>query len=99
MSAERSTTNDERPTTNDQRPMTEAVVGPRSLILGPSCATCSDEALPARVLRIDQEAGQALVVIQGTTAEVDISLVDAVAPGQMLLIHGGAAIGIVATES
>jgi hydrogenase maturation factor len=56
------------------------------------CATCADEALPARVLRVDPAAGLALVAMRDTTVEVDITLVDEVAPGALLLIHGGVAI-------
>ena len=69
-------------------------------LIGPSCvpdadghcATCADEALPARVLSVDLAAGLALVEMRGTTAEVDTTLVDEVAPGALLLIHGGVAI-------
>jgi HupF/HypC family len=57
------------------------------------CVTCSDEALPVRVLSIDQETGLALVLVQDTTEEIDISLVEDVALGDMLLVHGGVAIG------
>lgn len=56
------------------------------------CLTCSDEALPARVLSVSEEAGLALVEIDGTLTEVDVSLVDAVAPGDWLLTHGGVAL-------
>jgi hydrogenase maturation factor len=56
------------------------------------CATCSDEALPARVLRVDQESGLALVSVKETVEEIDITLVDSVAPGDLLLVHGGVAI-------
>lgn len=56
------------------------------------CITCSDEALPARVLRVEQDAGLAWVAIADATAEVDITLVDDVRPGQLLLVHGGVAI-------
>ncbi len=58
-----------------------------------SCPTCSDAALPARVLNIEEETGLALVEIEGTTTEIDVTLVDAVAPGDWLLTHGGVAIG------
>jgi hypothetical protein len=57
------------------------------------CVTCSDEALQVRVLRVDEQAGLALVAGQGTTGDVDIRLVGDVAPGDTLLIHGGIAIG------
>ena len=56
------------------------------------CVTCSDEALPARVLRVDSEAGLALVAVKDATEEIDITLVDSVAPGDLLLVHGGVAI-------
>jgi hypothetical protein len=56
------------------------------------CVTCSDEALPATVVSVDVEAGLAIVQIDGTTEEVDITLVEDVAPGDVLLVHGGVAI-------
>ena len=56
------------------------------------CVTCSDEALPARVLRVDSETGLALVAIKDATEEIDITLVDSVTPGDLLLVHGGVAI-------
>jgi hypothetical protein len=59
------------------------------------CVTCSDEALTARVLYVDQETGLALVEIvaeKNTTEEVDITLVESVVPGDLLLVHGGVAI-------
>jgi len=66
-----------------------------SFCLHPSalhCATCGDEALSAIVLRLDSAAGMALVTVDDTTIEVDISLVDALTPGDCVLIHGGVAI-------
>lgn len=57
------------------------------------CITCSDEALPVTVVRVDAEAGLALVTVQGVTEEVDITLVENVTPGDTLLVHGGVAIG------
>jgi hydrogenase maturation factor len=58
------------------------------------CITCSDEALPARVLRVDCENGLALVTLEGSEAaeEIDITLVDDIAPGDVVLVHGGVAI-------
>ena len=59
------------------------------------CVTCSDEALTACVLRVDQETGLALVEIvaeKHTTQEIDMTLVERVAPGDLLLVHGGVAI-------
>jgi hydrogenase maturation factor len=57
------------------------------------CITCSDEALPARVLRVDQQTGIACVSINDAMEEVDITLIDEVVPGDLLLVHGGVAIG------
>lgn len=56
------------------------------------CSTCSDEALPARVLRILEDEWSALAEIDGQEAQVDISLVDDVQPGTWLLVHGGVAL-------
>ena len=91
---------------NDQRPTTKtedrglkiedgepsSFYAPSPVVVGPSCVTCSDEALPATVLRVDQETGMALVTIDDTTIEVDITLVDTVAPDDLVLVHGGVAI-------
>ena len=56
------------------------------------CVTCSDEALPVRVVHVDQEGGIAVVAVKDTTEEIDITLVDSVSPGDVLLVHGGVAI-------
>ena len=59
---------------------------------GGHCVTCSDEALPAIVLHIDQARGCALVSLNNTTTDVDITLVSDVRPGELLLVHGGVAL-------
>jgi hydrogenase maturation factor len=56
------------------------------------CITCSDEALEVRVLSIDAETGLARVAVKDVTEEVDITLVESVVPGDLLLVHGGVAI-------
>jgi hydrogenase maturation factor len=56
------------------------------------CITCSDEAVSVTVVRADQETGVALVKVQNKTEEVDITLVEHVALGDTLLVHGGVAI-------
>ncbi len=56
------------------------------------CITCSDEALHVRVLCVDEENELAQVTIDGTEEEIDISLVERIAPGDVLLVHGGVAI-------
>jgi len=44
------------------------------------------------VLSVDDSAGTAVVTVDDSAAEVDISLVDALTPGDRVLIHGGVAI-------
>jgi hydrogenase maturation factor len=56
------------------------------------CTTCSDEAQSAAVLCIDLAAETALVVVDGQETEVDISLLELVSPGDILLVHGGVAL-------
>ena len=56
------------------------------------CITCSDESLQVRVLHVDEEIGLAQVTLNGMVEEIDISLVDSIAPGDILLVHGGVAI-------
>jgi len=56
------------------------------------CITCSDEALQVRVLYVDEENGLAQVTLNGISEEIDITLVESIAPGDVLLVHGGVAI-------
>ena len=56
------------------------------------CITCSDEALQVRVLYVDEENGLAQVTLNDTSEEIDITLVESIAPGDVLLAHGGVAI-------
>lgn len=62
------------------------------------CLTCADKALPARVLSVKEAAWLALVEMLGTAMEVDITLVEAVRPGDWLLVHGGVAMAHVEEE-
>jgi hydrogenase assembly chaperone HypC/HupF len=57
------------------------------------CITCSDEGVPMRVLAVDDARGLALCEAAGGAREsVEIALVDAVAPGDALLVHAGTAL-------
>jgi len=71
-----------------------ALLAPASCTLDTDghCITCADEALPGRVVEVDEATALALVVIGAVTTEIDVSLVDAVRPGHWLLVHGGVAI-------
>ncbi len=64
------------------------------------CTTCSDEAQQVRVLSVNEENGLAQVTFDGTKEEeVDITLVESIAPGDVLLVHGGVAIARVSEAS
>ncbi|HZR38469.1 MAG TPA: HypC/HybG/HupF family hydrogenase formation chaperone [Ktedonobacteraceae bacterium] len=56
------------------------------------CLTCSDEAVAVRVVRLDQEAGLACVEMNNQVEEIDVTLVENVVVGDVLLAHGGVAI-------
>jgi len=56
------------------------------------CVTCSDDAQRAMVVSVMDGGLSALVEINGEQSEIDISLVDDVAEGQVLLAHGGVAL-------
>lgn len=55
------------------------------------CITCSDEGRVAEVLSVDPY-GNAEVVVGGEAGSADVSLVEEVAPGDLLLVHGGVAL-------
>jgi hydrogenase assembly chaperone HypC/HupF len=48
--------------------------------------------VPVMVIGLDQDAGLALVEVSGQREEIDITLVEDVAVGDLLLVHGGVAI-------
>ncbi len=57
------------------------------------CITCGDVAVRMRVLRLDAVRGLAVCVdAQGRSETVDVGIVDAVAPGEVLLVHAGTAL-------
>jgi hydrogenase expression/formation protein HypC len=57
------------------------------------CITCSDEGVAMRVLRLDADRGLALCAGgDGAQMTVEVALVDAVAPGDVLLVHAGVAL-------
>jgi hypothetical protein len=57
------------------------------------CVTCSDEAAPVRVVRIDETRELALCEDEaGKRTTVEIALVSPVAPGDVLLVHAGTAL-------
>jgi len=56
------------------------------------CITCSDEAVAVTVISIDDSTGLAQVAVEDVVEEVDITLIDEVTVGDMVLVHGGVAI-------
>jgi hydrogenase maturation factor len=58
---------------------------------GEHCITCSDEAVTVHVVSIDQERNLARVQIQDQQEEVDITLIEQLTPGDLLLVHSGVA--------
>ncbi|MGA7418315.1 MAG: HypC/HybG/HupF family hydrogenase formation chaperone [Acidimicrobiales bacterium] len=61
------------------------------------CITCADE---GRVAEVVELAGPLSVVVRsaGGTEDVDVSLVDPVAPGDLVLVHAGVALSRLDTE-
>lgn len=60
---------------------------------GPSCITCSDEAVPVLVLKVDERRELALCEDgAGAHTTVEVALVAPVAAGERLLVHAGTAI-------
>ncbi|MDR2380323.1 MAG: HypC/HybG/HupF family hydrogenase formation chaperone [Bifidobacteriaceae bacterium] len=61
---------------------------------GPACITCSDQATTAEIIDPPNQAwGDALVKTESGTEWIDVSLVGEVAPGDLVLVHAGTAIG------
>jgi hydrogenase maturation factor len=61
---------------------------------GDHCVTCSDEAIPVRVVRLRDGDLADVDVGDGRTEEVSVALVDA-AVGDTVLVHAKEAIGVV----
>jgi len=57
------------------------------------CITCSDEGRVAEVQAMSDPAG-AVVRVGGTTETVDVTLVDPVRPGDLVLVHAGVALTV-----
>jgi hydrogenase maturation factor len=58
------------------------------------CITCADDGVTMRVVAVDDARGLALCETAegGARESVEIALVDAVAPGDALLVHAGTAL-------
>jgi hydrogenase expression/formation protein HypC len=57
------------------------------------CITCGDDGVPMTVVRVDAVRALALCADDdGRRETVEVALVDAVAPGDRLLVHAGTAL-------
>jgi hydrogenase maturation factor len=56
-----------------------------------ACITCSDAGQVAEVQRVDDD-GRAETLVGGVTETIDVSLVDPVGPGHLVLVHAGVAV-------
>ncbi|MEJ7631920.1 MAG: HypC/HybG/HupF family hydrogenase formation chaperone [Rubrobacteraceae bacterium] len=62
------------------------------------CVVCSDAGIPVRVISIEGDDA-VCEDAAGNQAEIAVELVAPVEPGEILLTHGGVAIGKVAAEA
>ena len=63
-----------------------------------TCITCSDEGTLAEVVTVDV-TGAASVRTAGGVERIDVNLVGPVGPGDLVLVHAGAAIALVESET
>ncbi|MCU1494956.1 MAG: HupF/HypC family protein [Acidimicrobiaceae bacterium] len=64
---------------------------PRPVPAGEGCITCSDEGRVGEVRAVD-EGSRAEVLVSGVPETIDVSLVDPVGPGDLVLVHAGVAL-------
>lgn len=56
------------------------------------CLICRDDARPAAIVQLKLAEGLAIVELDGQPVEIDITLLEDVVVGQVVLIHGGVAL-------
>jgi hypothetical protein len=61
------------------------------------CITCSDEGRLGEVVR-PLDGSRALVIADGRSETIDTTLVDPLAPGDLVLVHAGTAITVITEE-
>lgn len=62
-----------------------------------NCATCGDRAVPVRVLNVEEQIA-CCADLTGAQATVAVDFIEDVRPGDILLVHRGAAIGQITEE-
>lgn len=60
------------------------------------CVTCADELLRMVVVHVAEDGATVIATADGGEHRVAIDLVDGVAVGDVLLVHGGVALQVVA---
>ncbi len=72
-------------------------VGPEAICHDTHCITCGDEAVPLRVVKIDEQRELALCEnAEGQRTTVEIALVQPVSLDDVVLVHAGTAIAMAA---
>lgn len=56
------------------------------------CVTCADQLTPVRLDWVSEDGAVARGVEGGEAREISVELVDAVRPGDVVLVHGGVAL-------
>ena len=56
------------------------------------CTLCGDDAFPATVLEVDSTARTATIEVEGRPSSIAIDLLDAVRPGDVILVQFGFAL-------
>ena len=56
------------------------------------CIVCSDDAQPAIIKQLFSDGWTALVEMAGRETEIDITLIEGIAVGQTVMVHGGVAL-------
>jgi hydrogenase maturation factor len=56
------------------------------------CITCADEAVQVQVVKVNPAENLAVVELNGAYEEIDVTLIEVVQPGDILLAHGGVAL-------
>ncbi|MHB8719563.1 MAG: HypC/HybG/HupF family hydrogenase formation chaperone [Candidatus Dormibacteria bacterium] len=59
---------------------------------GGVCITCSDQLLEAVVVAVAADGATARATVEGAECEISVELLDAVATGDHVLVHGGVAL-------
>lgn len=57
-----------------------------------ACATCSDQSVILRIVRVAPDGSAVAEAADGRREEIQVGLIDAVAPGDVVLVRAGIAL-------